>query len=107
MIDDLKKLKNEGHRLLDEYVSLDITRDKKRAIKYAYEKLGTKLNPNENTHFGMMTSREEIIRAISKLKRMIKKRQDKMEFRGVEEIAPNVMELQKMANGLNKHLIKS
>ena len=73
-------LKELGHCLLDEYVSLDTKRSRRDAIQHAYEKLNTKLDRlYGRNHFRHMKTREEVIEAIVKLRHMIKKRQRKIE----------------------------
>lgn len=105
---ELKKLKEEGYALLDEYVSLDYSHFKKKD-KYnkAYTKLRDKLN-NQPSHFSEMTTTLQVTKAINCLRRMIKKRKDKNRFRGYDKniVAPNVRELQKYASELNKNECK-
>lgn len=99
-------LKEQGHKLLDEYVSLDyVDRDSKG---YAYKKLAKKLKAKDfrKAHFGAMATEGEVVAAINRLEAMIAKRKNKIE-RGLvrnDVVAPNVMELQKMASQLNPHL---
>lgn len=102
MINTLLELKNEGHKLLDEYIMLDLHRGSIKAERiHAYAKLSTKLN--RNPHFSSMKTEEEVKEAIQKLKRMIKMRIKKFKYRGIDkiEVAPNVMELQRKASLLN------
>jgi len=76
-IGDLKHL---GHKLLDEYIALDEKRKGKNAVDHAYQKLGTKLNSMYGMHhFGKMKSRGEIVTAISRLRKMIDSRKNKLQ----------------------------
>jgi len=92
----LHELKEIGHILLDEYSSMDPIRPGNKAKKYAYTKLGKKLDKEEYlAHFGRMYSKEAVVHAIATLRKMIKKRQKKLEFRYKDQYAPNLAELQK------------
>lgn len=105
MIENLAHLKNIGHKLLDEYIALDITKGHQAEKLHAYRELAKKLKwENSSAHFGRMTTSKEVLEAIRKLERMIKKRKNRIEFYGSDKIvfAPNVRELQKQATELNK-----
>ena len=102
----IKALKNLGHKLLDEYIALEYRpwRTPPMARKAAYKKLCAKVGEYDNCHFGMMTTRKEVLSAIVKLRRMIKKRRDKIKYMASHKnvVAPNVSELQKLSAKLNK-----
>lgn len=103
----LRELKNIGHQLLDEYIALKNNyRKDKTERKKAYEKLEKKLKMHHNSHFSMMHTEEEVLHANAKLREMIQKRRNKIENLGWDKVvvAPNVRELQKQANELNKNL---
>lgn len=108
MIDrELQELKAEGHRLLDEYVALEHRswrKDRKLALRHAYEKLGFKLGGTKPNHFRLMTTAKEVNMAIVRLRRMIQKRKDRIDWLQNEkiEVAPNLRELQQYASTLNK-----
>lgn len=90
------ELKNLGHKLLDEYISLDVMRQGSWAKHHAYRKLGKKLKREEYlAHFRFMTEKKQVVEAIAKLRKMIDKRRSKIEWRGKDEFAPNLMELQR------------
>ena len=95
-MNQLQFLKNEGHKLLDEYIALDTHRGKKEKT-HAYRKLETKLKQHHKAHFAMMTTEAEVLHAISRLNDMIKKRKNKLEMLGFGKIkfAPNIREIQK------------
>lgn len=102
-------LKNIGHKLLDEYVSLDSYKGSAAERRAAYIKLASKLNLKEEVHkahFSYMHTSKEILNAIRQLEKMIEKRKQRIEFEGRNKafFAPNLMELQQKANELNKHL---
>ena len=81
-------LKNIGHRYLDIYIGLDHKRWRKEnniGRNRAYEKLGVKLGDNPN-HFRFMDSKDEIIKAIFCLRKMIKARKRKLEWRGYGKV---------------------
>jgi hypothetical protein len=63
----MEKLKEEGHRLLDEYKLITRT----NSIK-AYAELERRLK-GKTPHFGQMRNREEVVLAIGMLKKMIVK----------------------------------
>lgn len=104
----IKILKQIGHELLEEYILLDMRRQGKEARNHAYEKLEKKLGENKSGHFSMMTTEDEVRRANSQLKKLIKRRRYKNQYYeshiNKDEIAPNVIELQRLANNLNPHL---
>jgi len=88
------QLKNLGHKLLDEYISLDRDRCLKVARKHAYEKLAQKSSDILNygrVHFGNMQQRKEMIHAISTIRDMIKSRKRKYIYRGTPEYADPIM----------------
>ena len=95
-------LKQIGHNLLDEYVSLDLCKNKKMIKKKAYEDLGKKIKKEFSAHFGMMTTEKEVLEANKKLRNMILKRRKKM---FLIQFAPDLMNLQKQATELNRGLI--
>jgi len=75
----ISALKHTGHKLLDEYIALDDKRKGRNAVEHAYEKLGTKLNSMYGMHhFGKMKSRNEIVTAIARLRKMIDSRKNKL-----------------------------
>jgi len=84
----LKELKKEGHNLLNEYISLDPIKSKRKVtVSRAYSKL--------NYHFSHLNTTAELLRAIQKLKSMIKYRKQKFEDKKKEQFAPNLKELQR------------
>jgi hypothetical protein len=92
----LQTLKNNGHELLEEYISLDRTyRTAKQKRDYAYRKLSGKVNGQ--SHFSKMTEVKHVISANAALRKMIKKRKSNNEFWGIDKVkfAPNLMELQR------------
>ncbi len=105
MIDrELKELKNIGHKLLDMYINMDISMGQNYARKKAYHELEKRVKSKYSAHFSKMESREEILYAHSKIRRMIDEKERILEGRRKNIVAPNVMELQRMANDLNPHL---
>lgn len=94
-----------GHALLDEYIALDTRRTPKEARQHAYTKLGEKLNRMYGqNHFGKMESKEQIIGAISMLRRMIKCRKKRIEYdkgRGEDVFLPQ-REIQRAHEELRK-----
>ena len=77
----LAGLKEAGHDLLNQYVAMDDKRTGKEAINHAYEKLGSKLGTMYGKHhFSQMRSREEVVTAIGRLRKMIHQRNRKIEF---------------------------
>lgn len=102
----LSKLKNKGHKLLNEYISLDSSHeDKKSKTAKAYRKLADKLESYRiYPHFSLMKTEEEVEIAIMKLEKMIEKRKDKIKYSAKSEYAPNLQELQKNASNLNNQI---
>ena len=100
-MNNLQELKQKGHDLLDEYVSLDKSfRTPKERIKHAYDKLNfrlSKIDKEHPNHFAMMKTEKEVETAIIKLESMIIRRKKKNEYMGFDKIqfAPNLKELQK------------
>ena len=82
----LKLLKEIGHALLDEYVSLDPIGGN-RARTRAYSKLTEKMKKSYQVHFASMNTVEELITANSKLRKMVKKRRKRAEAKSKEEYA--------------------
>lgn len=109
-MNQLQFLKNEGHKLLEEYIALDPNKHggPKKERDHAYSKLESKLRKRQKAHFSMMHTEAEVLQAISKLGEMIKKRAERIKREGWDKsvIAPNVQELQRQASELNKELIK-
>lgn len=97
----MQELKILGHKLLDEYILLDRNKgrvSRRSKVEAAYEKLSNKLGRTDGTHhFGNMQTKTEVIEAIVKLRKMIKKRANKNERLGTDKAtyAPNLRELQK------------
>ena len=89
-------LKNEGHKLLDEYISLGDNFDKKER-NAAYQKLEKKIQKNYHAHFKMMTTEAECLHAIERLNAMITKRRQKIKLTNTGRIkfAPNLQKIQK------------
>lgn len=108
---NIQFLKKEGHDLLELYISLDPNRHGGvyKEKSHAYRKLEKKLRRHHNAHFSMMTTEQEVIHAISKLRGMIKKRKERIKreekLKEQNRVAPNVRELQRKASELNKELI--
>lgn len=97
-MDEIGFLKREGHRLMDEYVTLDMVREKVAARTNGYKKLAKRMGKKEwQVHFRKMSTSKELLHAILNLKSMIEKRKDKNKDRGSMGIvtAPNLKELQK------------
>lgn len=96
MTKQLNLLKQLGHELLDEYIALDTYRGEQAERRHAYSKLSTKLKTHYNAHFSMMNTPEEVKEAITKLRKMIKKRRHKIKVLGYDKrvFAPNLQELQ-------------
>lgn len=83
---DIKQLKALGHKLLDEYVSLD---RQNKGKSHAYKKLALKLDrENRKHHFAEMKTRMEVIQAIAAIRKMIKARKSKNEWLDCVEILP-------------------
>ena len=104
-VNHILELKKQGHQLLDDYVALDLSyKSIKTKMDYVYIKLANKLGVTaEMAHFGSMQTTTEVLNAISKLTKMIKKRKDKIKYLKLDknEVAPNVAELQKSIGNLN------
>lgn len=98
-------LKQIGHDLLEEYISLDLNKNKKFAKKKAYDYLGKKLRKEYTAHFSMMTTEQEVLKANNILRNMIGERRRKMERESKIQIAPNLRELQRSANELNRDIL--
>lgn len=95
------KLKEMGHELLSQYVALDDKRTVKDAISHAYEKLGNKLKTQYGRHhFSKMESRQEVIVAIGRLRKMIKQRKKKIEFTTEARLATKVLPQAEMKKAL-------
>lgn len=73
----LKLLKEEGHRLIEEYISLDRKRKGKRARTHAYAKLKVRLKGQQPNHFAQIWTEREAKRAVDILKSMISRRKKK------------------------------
>ena len=103
----IKLLKNDGHKLLEEYIQLDSRKGIKFKRNHAYGKLAKKVKNGNPVHFAQMTTIRELKEAIIKLKKMIKTRKQKLAWEnrfgdgGEVKVAPNVRELQKLASELN------
>ncbi len=97
-MEDIKTLKKIGHDLLNEYIALDNIRTPNSARKHAYQKLADKMRREEPTvHFNRLNTQWELLEAIQKLNKMIRKRIIKNQLYAKEktEFAPNVVELQR------------
>lgn len=101
----LYQLKEEGHRLLDEYASLenDPKRlDPKLAKRHAYDKLARKLKQDERkAHFGTMKTEQDVVRAISKLKKMIRSRMYKQRHYAEREKYKKILPAEELRKALN------
>ncbi len=103
----LRELKSTGHKLLDEYIELNLYFGARSERKKAYLTLAERIKCEEiKAHFGHMATEAEVNRAIEELHGMIRRRKKKIEQQGwnKREFAPNLQELQKQANDLNQHL---
>lgn len=91
-------LKNEGHRLLEEYTHLDDKRPYSQAKAHGYAKLACKMGVKEvDAHFKNMHTDTVIKLAIHCLRKMLKKRKDRLKYEEGKSVvfAPNLRELQK------------
>ena len=79
----ISELKKTGHALLDEYISLEWRPWKHKAgYKYrqdTYLKLSEKLGGKPH-HFSDMKTKEEVLLAIAKLRKMIERRKNRIEY---------------------------
>lgn len=106
---NIEVLKQIGHDLLEEYISLYHGRlSYKTEKKLAYTRLEKQLIRSHNSHFSLMTSKREVFDANDVLRAMVLKRRKDNEKSGVLKVklAPNLKELQKQASELNKDLLK-
>lgn len=106
MKNNIAYLKNIGHQLLEEYISLNPypTENITKQRTNTYRRLEKQLKNKQEAHFSLMTSEEEILHANRILRDMIKKRIAKWEIKNKSKFAPNLMQLQKRANELNKEI---
>ena|ERR1035437_360808 len=89
-------LKNEGHKLLDEYISLGDDFGKE-ARSNAYRKLEKRIAKNYHAHFKMMNTEAECLHVIKRLNDMVEKRRQKKKLIRENKIkfAPNLAKIQK------------